>query len=83
MNIQHKNALPVNELGRVLPAGRAWGSCGLPCGCWELNLGFLEEQPVLLTTRVISPALEITFVTDITNSFTTLKEFTNPKIKDC
>jgi hypothetical protein len=20
-----------------------------PCGCWELNLGPLEEQPVLLT----------------------------------
>jgi hypothetical protein len=25
-------------------------SCELPCGCWELNLGPLEEQPVLLTT---------------------------------
>ena len=23
----------------------------LPCGCWELNLGPLEEQPVLLTTE--------------------------------
>jgi hypothetical protein len=22
-----------------------------PCGCWELNLGPLEEQPVLLTTE--------------------------------
>ena len=21
------------------------------CGCWELNLGPLEEQPVLLTTE--------------------------------
>jgi len=27
----------------------------LPCGCWELNLGPLEEQPVLLTTEP-SPA---------------------------
>ena len=26
-------------------------SCGLPCGCWELNLDPLEEQPVLLTTE--------------------------------
>ena len=23
----------------------------LPCGCWELNLDPLEEQPVLLTTE--------------------------------
>jgi hypothetical protein len=22
-----------------------------PCGCWELNLGPLQEQPVLLTTE--------------------------------
>jgi hypothetical protein len=22
--------------------------CGPPCGCWELNSGPLEEQPVLL-----------------------------------
>jgi hypothetical protein len=26
-------------------------SCELPCGCWELNPGTLEEQPVLLTTE--------------------------------
>jgi hypothetical protein len=25
--------------------------CELPCGCWESNLGLLEEQPVLLTTE--------------------------------
>jgi hypothetical protein len=24
------------------------GSCELPCGCWELNSGPLEEQSVLL-----------------------------------
>jgi hypothetical protein len=23
----------------------------LPCGCWELNLSPLEEQPVLLTAE--------------------------------
>jgi len=28
----------------------------LPCGCWELNLGPLEEQPVLLTAE---PSLQI------------------------
>jgi hypothetical protein len=26
-------------------------SCELPCGCWELNSGPLEEQSVLLTTE--------------------------------
>ena len=25
--------------------------CELPCGCWELNPGLLEEQSVLLTTE--------------------------------
>ena len=25
--------------------------CEPPYGCWELNLGPLEEQPVLLTTE--------------------------------
>jgi hypothetical protein len=24
-------------------------SCELPCGCWEVNPGPLEEQPMLLT----------------------------------
>ena len=28
-----------------------------PCACWELNSGLLEEQPVLLTTEPISPAV--------------------------
>jgi hypothetical protein len=26
-------------------------TCELPCGCWELDLGPLEEQSVLLTTE--------------------------------
>jgi hypothetical protein len=25
--------------------------CELPCGCWELNLDPLEEQPLPLTTE--------------------------------
>jgi hypothetical protein len=28
-----------------------WDKSELPCGCWELNLGPLEEQPVLLITE--------------------------------
>ena len=31
-------------------------SCELPCGCWELNPGALEEQAVLLTTE---PSLQL------------------------
>jgi hypothetical protein len=27
------------------------GGFELTCGCWELNPGFLEEQPVLLITK--------------------------------
>ncbi|KAM7329170.1 hypothetical protein ACRRTK_010783 [Alexandromys fortis] len=31
--------------------------CEPPCGCWELNSGPLEEQPVLLTSE---PSLQPT-----------------------
>ena len=33
--------------------------CGLPCGCWELKPGLLEEQLSDLNYRVISPTLLI------------------------
>ena len=36
--------------------------CEPPRGCWELNSGPLEEQPVLLTSWAISPALSNTFL---------------------
>jgi hypothetical protein len=26
--------------------------CEAPCGCWELNSGPLEEQPMLLTSEL-------------------------------
>ena len=31
-------------------------SCELPCGCWGLNPGPLEEQPVVLTAE---PSLQL------------------------
>jgi hypothetical protein len=34
-------------------------NCQLPCGCWELNLGPLEEQLVLLTAE---PSLQSSVV---------------------
>ena len=33
------------------PGTGVTNSCELPCGCWDLNLGLLEEQPVLLTAE--------------------------------
>jgi hypothetical protein len=38
--------------------------CEPPCGCWELNLGRLEEQSVLLTAE---PSLqpEVSFLKHI------------------
>lgn len=30
-------------------------SCELPSGCWDLNLGPLEEQPMLLTAVYAAP----------------------------
>ena len=37
------------EEGDRSPGTRVMDSCEIPCGCWELNPGLLEEQPVLLT----------------------------------
>jgi hypothetical protein len=33
------------------PVTEVIDSCELPCGCWELNPGPSEEQPVLLTAE--------------------------------
>lgn len=37
-------------------------SCELQCGCWELNRGPLEEQPVFLSAE---PSLQPYFVTPL------------------
>ena len=37
--------------------------CLPPCGCWELNSGLLEEQPVLLTTEPSLQPLHFIFET--------------------
>ena len=29
------------------------GICEMPCGCWELNLGSLEEQSLLLLLSLL------------------------------
>jgi hypothetical protein len=50
--------------GHQIPLQRAsdpfTDSCELPCGCWELNSGPLEEQSVLLTTEPsLQPSLTV------------------------
>ena len=34
------------------PETEVTDGCKPPCGCWELNLGNLEEQPVFLTMEL-------------------------------
>lgn len=41
----------VRVLGVVFFGPGVADSCGLPCGCWEMNPGLVEEQPVHLTTK--------------------------------
>jgi hypothetical protein len=49
--------LCVQCLPVCIPAGQKTTSdfitdgCEPPCGCWELNSGLLEEQPVLLSAE--------------------------------
>jgi hypothetical protein len=42
------------EEGIRSPGTGVRGGCELPCGCWELNSGPLEEYPVLLTLSHLS-----------------------------
>lgn len=53
-----------------LPGTEVTKGCELPYGCWEVNLGSLQEQHVLLTTRLISLA-----------SYSTLTGFLNYKFE--
>jgi hypothetical protein len=39
----------MSQEGVVSPGSGITDGAELPCGCWELNLGPLEEQSVLLT----------------------------------
>jgi hypothetical protein len=53
-------------LGRAegvdFPGTRVADSCGLSCGCWIVNLGPLEEQPVLLTVPISKACILFCFV---------------------
>ena len=52
VSVHYMQADPRRPEERVRSQGtRVTGGCELPCGCWELNLGPLEEQPVFLTSE--------------------------------
>jgi len=57
--VHHVHAVPVQAIQSTQRTSVALGleldSCELSCGCWKLNPGPLEEQPVLLTAK--SPLL--------------------------
>lgn len=42
-----------------LESNGVMGSCGTPSVFWALNQCHLQEQPVLLTTRTIFPAIQL------------------------
>ena len=48
--------------GSTSPGTAVTDKCELPCGCWELNPGPLEEQPLLLTSELSLPALRVRFL---------------------
>ncbi|ERE77129.1 putative protein RIC1 like protein [Cricetulus griseus] len=51
MLLSHKLELTAKQYPVIrFPGTGITNSCELYCGCWELNPGPLEEQPVLLTT---------------------------------
>jgi hypothetical protein len=53
MNIYHMHALSREATLDVRsPIYAVAGSCQLPCGCWELNVGPLREQSMLLITEL-------------------------------
>ena len=49
--------------GARSPGTGAMDSCERPCGCWESNLGPLEEQPVLLTVEPSPQPVNVVFTT--------------------
>ena len=54
--------LPAYQFEDARSSGtRVTDSCELSCGCWRLNLGPLEEQPVLLTAEPSFQPLFIDF----------------------
>lgn len=74
------------RVGQRFRWGEVADACKQPHGCWELNLGSLEEQPVLLTTEpILQPCFLIVkfspFLSDFWNClfFLNFVDITAPK----
>ena len=50
------------------PGNGVTDGCEMPCGCWELNLGPLQKQQVLLTSKSPLQAPHI-FLKEVTIDF--------------
>lgn len=50
----------VAEKGVGSPVTEVTNACDLAFGCWELNPGYMQEQPVLLFTS--EPSAVVTFM---------------------
>jgi hypothetical protein len=48
----HISVLAAHTTVCQIPRNGITDSCELPCGCWELDLSPLEEQPVLFTAEL-------------------------------
>jgi hypothetical protein len=48
------------------PATGVANSCEPPCGCWELNLSPLKEQPVIVTAEPSQPHLFLFLMVRVT-----------------
>ena len=52
MSVQHMSLVSEEaRRGHWIPGTGVTNGCELPCGCWELTPGPLEEQSVILTTE--------------------------------
>ena len=56
MSMHHMHTWYLQKSEKEIKASRLGvrDGCELPCGCWELNLGFLQEQQCL----AIEPSLQ-------------------------
>ena len=51
MSVHHMCAVQKVTRGHWSLGTEVTDSCEVPCGCWELNLGLLVEQPLLSIGR--------------------------------
>ena len=60
-SVNHVHSVPTRDQKRASDRSPGTGvtdSCKPPCGCWESNLGTLEEQSMLLAAEPIFHTLQ-------------------------